>query len=355
MMIYRSYIIKNIFMPFLFAIFVITGISWITQVFKLLYLIDRGINIVDFIQLTILIFPLLIFIATPFITILAVIYVYNKFIQEKQIVILKNAGLSNLNIAFPALIFSLCITVIIYYISIQVIPNSYKKLKMDLSLAKDNLASSFIKEKTFNKLSKNIDIYIDSKSPNDSLTGVVIFDRRIEEKPILLIAQEGRFKNYGKNLVLELFDGLRQAYDLNGNLVELYFSSFSIQINSAKPSSYSHLVRQDANEYYIKELLQLEHISQSRLIAEGHQRIIWPVYNFVFTFLALGILLQYPPNRKSKSVNIIKIALIVVSITSIHFTTLNYAMKDITIIYGCYLIIALTILAGIYLYSRRTS
>ncbi|RYE06213.1 MAG: LptF/LptG family permease [Rickettsiaceae bacterium] len=351
-MIYRTYIIKSIILPFLFAIFLVIGVSWVTQVFKLLYLIDKGISIINFIQLTTLILPLLLFIAAPLVTVIAVLYVYNRLMQEKQIIILKNLGLSNIVIASPALIFTLYITAISYYISIEGLPNSYLKLKTNLSFAKNNITSSFIKEKAFNKLSRNINIYVDAKSADGSMQEIVIFDRRIEEKPVLIIAKKGNFKKKEEIITLELFDGLRQVYDLNANLTELHFNFLSIQINDTKYNS-KHSIKRDANEYYIQELLKLKVNDNKGLIAQGHQRIIWPLYSFVLTFVALALLLEYMSDRKSKIIIIIKISFILALITSIHFTILNYATKNIEAIWGCYFNIIFTIFTGIYLYNRK--
>src|SRR5574343_642344 len=102
MTIYKKYIAQTILYPFITLTFVLTTLVWITQILKLLYLLERGVKLIDFLQLIILIVPSIFFMISPFISVLAVIYVYSKLQENRQLIILRIAGLSNFALAKPA-------------------------------------------------------------------------------------------------------------------------------------------------------------------------------------------------------------------------------------------------------------
>lgn len=92
MLLYRKYFIKNI-LPLLIVItFSMTSLVWITQVLKLLYLFDKGIKVMDFLSLIILVLPTLLFILLPIITVITIIYIYNNLKIERQLIILQTSG-----------------------------------------------------------------------------------------------------------------------------------------------------------------------------------------------------------------------------------------------------------------------
>lgn len=101
MQIYQRYIIHNIFNAFVVICFVIISVVWITQVLKLLYLIDLGIGLGHFLQLVVLIIPWLLFIILPLVTICATLYTYNHLTGSRQLLLLRSFGLSNTQLAIP--------------------------------------------------------------------------------------------------------------------------------------------------------------------------------------------------------------------------------------------------------------
>ncbi|WP_425363749.1 LptF/LptG family permease [Candidatus Tisiphia endosymbiont of Hybos culiciformis] len=359
MLIYKRYIIKNIVPSLVIIIFSVTSLVWITQILNMLYLIDRGIKVQDFLNLIILVIPSLLFILLPFTTVIAVIYTYNALSERRQIIILQNLGLNNIQLASPALMVSLIVTLFSYYISTSVLPLSYNKLKSDITFMKNNYASNMLDEKTFNTISKDITVYFDKKLPDGTMKSLIIFDNRKRDNHAILFSKLGVFKIYNNISSFQLKNGVRQVYDHNGNLNNLLFEVLTVELVS---NDGKKLVREkynrEINEYYIDELLKPNNIlSEQRkikLIAEGHQRLIWPMYNFVLVFLTLSVFLQQPYNKKSSLRQILITALSAIIITYLHFLLQNLASKDLNFIFACYANIIIAIILSLYLYFRRT-
>lgn len=358
MLTYKRYIIRNIIPSLVIIIFSVTSLVWVTQILKMLYLIDKGIKAQDFLNLIILVIPSLLFILLPFATVIAVIYTYNALSERRQIIILQNLGLNNIQLASPALMVALMVTLFAYYISTSLLPLSYSKLKSDINFMKNNYASNMLDEKTFNTISKDITVYFDKKLPDGTMKSLIIFDNRKHDNHAILFSRSGMFKIYNNSSSFQLKNGVRQVYDHNGNLSNLLFDVLAVELVS---NNGKKLVREEynreINEYYIDELLKPNNIlSEQRkikLMAEGHQRLIWPMYNFVLVFLTLSVFLQHPYNKKSSLRQILITALSAIIITYLHFILQNLASKDLNFIFACYANIIIAIILSLYLYFHK--
>ncbi len=109
MLLYRKYFIKNILPLLIVVTFSVTSIVWITQILKLLYLFDKGIKVMDFFSLIVLVLPTLLFILLPVIMVITVIYIYNNLKVERQLIILQASGVNNVQLALPALYVALIV------------------------------------------------------------------------------------------------------------------------------------------------------------------------------------------------------------------------------------------------------
>jgi lipopolysaccharide export system permease protein len=358
MLIYRKYIIKNIIPSLIIIIFSMTTLVWITQILKFLYLIDKGIKISYFFSLIILVLPSLLFILTPLATTIAIIYTYLHLSEKRQIIILQNLGLNNFKLATPALLIATIITLFSYYISASLLPLSYNKLKTDLNFMKNNYSSSLITEKIFNPISKDVTIYFDSKLDNDTMLGLIIFDNRKSDSQAIIFAKSGNIKSYSDVSIFELTHGTRQAYDHNNNLTHLNFDSLAIELTNKVDTSGIPNNRREINEYSIRELLNpdntLDEQRKIKLIAEGHQRLIWPMYNFILVLVSLSIFLRQPYNKKSYAKQMIVTVSLVTIITYLHFTLQNQASKNLIYIFACYANAIGAIILSMYLYTRKT-
>lgn len=110
----------------------------------------------------------------------------------------------------------------------------------------------------------------------------------------------------------------------------------------------------EINEYYIHELLnpskKLSKQRRIKLISEGHQRVIWPMYNLALSALALSIFLYYPYNKKSNAKQILYAAAAVSVITYLHFALQNLASKDLSFIFACYANVIFATILSLYLF-----
>ncbi len=350
MLIYKKYIAKSIFYPLLTFSCVLTFLVWVTQIFKLLYLIDKGVNFSEFFKIVILILPSLFFMISPLISVLSVIYTYNKLQNQRQIIILKMTGISNFSIAKPALMIATLITLFTYYISFYLMPLSYNTLKNNLSNFREYYVSNIIDEKIFNQISKHITIYVDKKKPNGLLEGIILFDSQNLNQRSVLFAKTGKIITNNHTPIFHLSDGFKHSFDQNGNLTKLSFDDLSVEIKNNKNNKNDR--DKTSLELYVDEMLwpddKLSTNKKIRLMIDGHQRIIWPLFNYCLVFLALSIFLVHQYNRESNIKQIIYSTIPVIIVTYFHFTFQKIAYQQPIYIYGCYINLFLCILFSIW-------
>ncbi len=336
---YSKYIIKNIIPLFLLLSLVLTSMVWITQMLNLISLFEKGITLKNFLKISILLLPYLLFIIMPLVSLITMVYVYFRLQEGRQLLVLRSAGLSNFKLLKPALIVATLITIIVYFISAYVMPVSYSSLKLNLSKFKEGYISNIIDVKTFNQLSKYITIYIDKKNSNKSFEGVILFDNKVADDRVIFFAQKGEIINLNpKKTEFELLHGVRHSYDKAGKLTKLYFDSMIVELIN------NNSITEDRNrtnlELFIYEMLypdpKLPIIKQKILITEGHLRLIWPLYNFAFVFLALSIFLNFPYNRQNYLQQYVYTLLPIIFIAYFHFTLQKIAYKNLNYIYLCY-------------------
>jgi lipopolysaccharide export system permease protein len=292
----------------------------------------------------------------PIVTVLSIIYVYSKLKEDRQLLILRSSGLDDFSLARPALFMAFLLTIFSYYISAYLMPLSYNILKEELSNLKNNYVSNIIDTRTFNQISKNTTIYIDKKDKNGLLEGIVLFDNKNPEAKSVVFARQGSIILKNGKPVFELTKGLRQAYDSLGNITKLRFEKLIVEISDNQNENEERV--RDNMELYIHEMIwpngNLEIDKQEKLIAEGHGRIIWPLYNYALAFLALCMFLKQPYNRHANSKGLIKTALPLILITYFHFTLQKLSYNNLYFIFLCYANVFLCIIFSIWQTRRMT-
>ena len=162
--IYERYIFANIALNLLLVCFVLTFLAAIPQVLKFLPLIDKGVSFVDFMRMFALIIPFIFFVVAPISCCLAVVFFFFRMLDERQLIIFKAVGLSNLEIARPAMIVSLMVAMLAYFVSFYLLLVSYNQLKKELNYFKNSYFSNIVEPQTFHQLSKELTVFVRSKS-----------------------------------------------------------------------------------------------------------------------------------------------------------------------------------------------
>ena len=211
---FDKYIFTQQTRPFIFFSFVLVGILWLIQSMpRLDDVISNGQSGLVFIKISILIFPQVMLIILPISAFASTIYALHKLNSESELLIFANAGLSNLRIVFPILIFGGFVCSILYFLSLYLVPLSQNKLRTDLYNIREEFSNRLIKDQQFFHPIKGVTIYIRESSDNGDIKGIFITDARQKGNKVTYSAKEAIMTRTSSGLMLVMQNGLLQVLD----------------------------------------------------------------------------------------------------------------------------------------------
>jgi lipopolysaccharide export system permease protein len=220
--------------------------------------------------------------------------------MDSELLVLSSAGLSRFQLAKPALYVAAIIALIAYSISLYLLPVSYREFKDMQVYLRDNYASLLLQEEVFNSPVDGLTVFLRERDADGTMHGIIVHDSRDETKPpITMMAEEGRLEQTPQGPRFMLYHGNRQEVT-NGKLSFLNFDQYTLDI-SFYAAGGKDRIRQP-EEMFLSELLFPDARGEegARLIAEGHNRLTWPLFPIALTLLALAALLTGEFNRRGQ-------------------------------------------------------
>ena len=333
------YISKNILYPTISIIAILSSIILITQSLKYIDLmVSHGISSLDFLYISILLLPSLLFIIIPICLFIAIIYSLNKLIAYRELNILKGIGMDNFSIAKPVLRISLFIALAHCFISLYWMPivnHHFKDLTKDL---KENYITFFLQEKVFNHPTDDLTFYVGNKINNNKFEHVFYQDNS-NNSPITIISEKGNLIKKDNKMFLNLKNGNRQERNIKGELTILYFDTLLVELNFNKNLDSKRNLAIQEKSFFSLVFPDKDTNSKTRLrlLSEASHRLTWPFYNLILTMIAITALLHGEYNRSGKTKRIIFFACAGCIIVIINNSLINLSSSYITAMIASYL------------------
>ena len=336
------YIFKKLFIAlFVFAPIVIM-VVWLTLSVRFIdFIITDDISILTFLKLISHSIPDVIAIVLPMCALISGINVFYKMQSDKEISIFMTSGRSKLFIASPLLLFSIIVSLSVFYMQTSVIPDSYKSMSSIQRKIQNKISLSVIKPGVFNVLGESV-IYIGSKSGN-SIKDVFIshIPKTDKQQTNIIVAKEGKYTIENNRLYITLLNGYRQLLDKNNEAVSgLMFEKFSYDVTQfvKKYSEKTVKVHEKTQKELFKDALKTKDpVLKTRYLSEAHGRITMsfiPIINGLIMAIFM-ISASYRGQRLLNSLKclgsgvvsqIVMITLVNASRKSEMFINLNYAI-----------------------------
>ncbi|MBR1600359.1 MAG: LptF/LptG family permease, partial [Alphaproteobacteria bacterium] len=117
MKILNKYITKQIFVGFLLISFSLLAMLWLTQSLKFVEMVTRqGLPIYLFAEMTSLLMPRIFNVLSPIAVFVSVLFVYNRMISDREMVVMQSAGIKPSECAVPAIIIGILVSVFNIYV-----------------------------------------------------------------------------------------------------------------------------------------------------------------------------------------------------------------------------------------------
>ncbi|MEM7653660.1 MAG: LptF/LptG family permease, partial [Pseudomonadota bacterium] len=131
----------------------LTFVVWLTQSLRFMdYLVNRGLPLADFVGLVGMLLPAFLLIVLPVAIFISTLFVYNKLIGDNELVVMRAAGFSAMGLARPVLVCGGLVAMIVYFISLYLMPIAYREFKDRQFALRHDLAALVLREGTFQKV-----------------------------------------------------------------------------------------------------------------------------------------------------------------------------------------------------------
>ena len=231
------YILGQLVSATLFITVGLTFAIWLTQSLRLIdYIVNRGLEAATFLTFIGLLLPSFLGIVLPISAFVAALFVYYKLTMDSEMVVMRAAGLSQLQLARPAIILGVIVTLAVYSISLYFLPASYRTFKDLQNAFRSDFSTVLLQEGVFTALSDDITVYVRERSSDGELRGILVHDNRDPKKAVTMMAERGALvpSEEGPRVVME--NGNRQEVEpTTGRFSLLYFDRYTVEFRAMPP------------------------------------------------------------------------------------------------------------------------
>ena len=301
------YILRQLSVGMILVTIALTGFMWLSQSLKFVdMIVNKGLSLGTLFYLTLLLLPNFLSIILPIALFAVVCFIYGKLITDRELVVMRSAGLSQLALAKPVFLLASVVVVFAYAINIYMLPESYekfRKLKWDISYHYSHI---FLQEGAFNAVFEDVTVYIRERSADQQLRGILVHDGRNRENPSTIMASRGTLVQSDGKVRVVMFDGSRQEVDKATNKLSiLYFDRYALDLQNVQnvPSARYR----EPRERGLRELLSLEKEDlqnpndYGKFVVEGHKRLTGPIYAFGYALIAVAGLISGTISQRSQN------------------------------------------------------
>jgi lipopolysaccharide export system permease protein len=287
---------RYVFRQLLAALLVVTlgivALIWLTQSLRFVELVvNRGLSFTVFLKLTGLLIPGFVAIILPITCFVVVQFIYQRLASDRELTVMRAAGLSPLAMARPALAVAAVTMAVHYALILWLVPASAASFREYQWEIRNHIAAFLLQEGVFTTVSDDLVVYVRAKEPDGSLRGIMVDDARDKAQRATILAESGRLLEGASGPRVLLENGTRQVIDeRTGQLNVLTFKENWVDL--ATPARATGARLRDMGEMGITDLLNPpEGVVNPRDIpkwrVEAHKRLSAPLTTLSFTLIAL--------------------------------------------------------------------
>ena len=315
----------------------LVALIWLTQSLRFVELVvNRGLSFRVFFQLTSLLIPNFVAVILPITTFVVVQFVYQRLASDRELTVMRSAGLSQGALARPAVLLAVFSMAACFLLNIWVVPAAFTEFRQFQFEIRNRLAAFLLQEGVFTPISDDLTVYVRSRDRDGTLRGIMVDDTRQKNSHATIFAERGRLvANDGPPRVL-LIDGSREEVDpKTGRLNVLTFAQNSLDLTQTGKGEATRL--RDPTEMSIAELLHpppgaVMDRDLPKLLVEAHRRLATPFTALSFTLVALVTALTGSFRRYGGLLRPLTGVLTVVGLLAAGLAITNLATRDTALV-----------------------
>ncbi len=270
----------------------LTALVWLVSSLRYVeVVVSHGQSLVAFLKLTAMKIPEFVAVILPIACFAVTLRVYLRLSDDRELTVMRAAGLSQWRLARPALGVAGLTVVLGYLLSLWVVPVTATLFREYLFQIRNQLDAFVLQEGVFNQITPQMMVYARAREPDGTLRGIMVDDSRDKQHPYTVFAETGRLLIGAAGPQVVLNSGTRQEVDRQtGRLNVLSFSENVFDLSMPK-GDVEQRVR-DTGELGLVELLYpgptlAGRLDLLRLPAEAFKRLTSPLNTFGYVLIAL--------------------------------------------------------------------
>jgi lipopolysaccharide export system permease protein len=363
------YIVRQVTAVTLLAAFVLCFMVWLFRSLDIVdMMLNRGLALADFLHFASLQLPRFFLFVGPMAVFGAALFTYNKMIMDSELIVLRSAGLSPIALAKPAMIVGTVVSLFSLFLSIYLVPLTYREYKELEFKYRQDLPKLLLQEGVFTNLTKGITVYFQDVGQEGELRNVIIHDNRNRVQPMTYVAEWGRLmESRDGRWMAELSKGSGQVLKRGipecsadkaaaGTANGCAFPRFEYFVGDRADNFSLNLFDSDekrtgrnTREYFLMELVNsaADNPRRPTLIAEFHSRLTKPFLPLTCALLGVAIILSGNFNRRGQ-LKLVLLAIMIAGALIIGSHVLrNYAPKFPLLNFAMYANVVVPLIASL--------
>ena len=284
------YVFRQLFIALLAVTGGLTALIWLTQSLRFVELVvNHGLSLGVFMELTGLLVPSFVAVILPITTFVVIQFVYQRLSGDRELTVMRAAGLSPFALSRPALAVALIAVAACYYLNLVLVPASLRDFRAFEWEIRNKVAAFLLQEGVFTPVSSDVTVYVRSRDPNGTLRGILVDDDRDKTAEATVLAETGRLIDGPHGPEVVLFNGSRQEIDpKTGRLEMLTFKQNVLDLASADQNNAAR--PPDMSEQPLHDLFNPHPLNPKdapRWIAEAHKQLTTPLTALSYALVAL--------------------------------------------------------------------
>lgn len=321
----------------------LAALVWLTQSLRFIELVlDRGLSIWVFLELTGLLLPSFFGVILPITAFVVTLFTYVRLASDRELVVMRAAGLSQWQLARPAILVAMGAMTICFVLNLLITPASHQAFREWQFEIRNQMAGLLLQEGVFSSVGEELTVYARDRDAGGTLYGILVHDARERGAPVTILAESGRIISTPQGPRVTLFNGQRQQVERvtqpdgtsTMRLSVLTFQENSLDLARANRNEGQRF--RNAQERTLDELFNPEEgvsvRDRGRFLAEAHQRLSGPLTAITFALLALAVALSGQFRRFGGGVNLFIGCLLMVGLLALGLSIGNLAARETSLI-----------------------
>jgi lipopolysaccharide export system permease protein len=187
------YIIRQLGLALVLVTTGLVALIWLTQSLRFIQIIiDHGLSPFVFIKLTALLVPSFVATILPITCFIVVLFIYTRMSGDREVTIMRGIGLSDAALSRPALGVAVTATLLCYILNLGLVPAALSEFRNYQFEIRNQIAAFLLQPGVFTQVSPDITVYVQGRSADGNLRGILIEDSRDPSAPATILARSGQ-------------------------------------------------------------------------------------------------------------------------------------------------------------------